>query len=49
MKSYPNDTAVAMAIPRAADFPLPLAAVIHTVLRKVFSDIASTNFKRAFA
>ena len=49
MLEYPKPTAVAKARPKAADFPRPLAAVIATVLRSVFSDMASTNFKRAFA
>ena len=47
--TYPKPTAVAMARPRAADFPRPLAAVMATVLRNVFSDIASTNFNRPLA
>lgn len=44
---YPNPTAVAIASPRAADLPRPLAAVMITVLLNVFSDIASMNFKSA--
>ena len=41
--------AAAIATPRAADFPRPLAAVRVTVLLKVFSAMASTNVRRAFA
>lgn len=47
--SYPNATEAAIAKPKAADFPLPLAAVITTVLRSVFSEMASTNFRTATA
>ena len=47
--TYPNATADAMARPRAADLPRPLAAVRVTVLRRVFSEMASTNFSTAFA
>ena len=38
-----------MASPRAADLPLPLAAVRETVERNVFSEMASTNFNKALA
>lgn len=47
--TYLNPTAVAMARPRAADLPRPRAAVITTVLLKVFSEIASMNFKSPLA
>lgn len=47
--THPNPTAVAIARPRAADLPRPLAAVITTVLLNVFSDIASTNFSNPLA
>ena len=49
LHAYPNATADAMARPRAADLPRPLAAVRVTVLHRVFSEIASTNFSTAFA
>lgn len=49
MFEYPKATAPATAKPRAADFPLPLDAVRETVERKVFSEMASTNFNTAFA
>lgn len=49
LEAYPNATAEANASPKAADFPLPRAAVNVTVLFKVFSDIASINFRTAFA
>ena len=49
MLLYPCATAPAMAIPSAADFPLPLAAVRATVLRRVFSAIASVKTRRALA
>jgi len=42
-------TAPAIAKPRAADFPRPLAAIIVTVVLKVFSAIASINFMMDFA
>lgn len=47
--SYPKATAPAIANPRAADFPLPRAAVSATVLLRVFSEIPSMNFKTALA
>lgn len=47
--TYPNATAPAIANPSAADFPRPRAAVRATVLRKVFSEIASMNFSTALA
>ncbi len=47
--SYPNATALAIANPREADLPRPLAAVITTVLRRVFSEIASIHFNNARA
>lgn len=47
--SYPNATAPAIARPRAADLPLPRAAVRATVLLRVFSEIPSMNFKTALA
>ena len=47
--NYPKATAAAMATPRAADFPRPLAAVRTTVLRSVFSVILSMNVIIAFA
>ena len=40
---YPYATAAAIAMPIEADFPRPLAAVKETVLRRFFSEIASTN------
>ena len=46
---YPKATAAAMLRPRAADLPRPRAAVMATVLRSVCSDMASTNFNKAFA
>lgn len=46
---YPNATAPAIARPRAADLPRPLAAVRATVLLRVFSEIPSMNFKTALA
>ena len=45
--THPKPTAVAIAKPNAADLPRPLAAVMTTVLRNVFSDIASTNLSNA--
>ena len=42
-------TAPAMAMPMAADFPRPLAAVKATVERNVFSLAASKNVTTAFA
>ncbi len=47
--TYPNATALAIANPREADFPRPLAAVMTTVLRRVFSEIASIHFNNARA
>ena len=47
--TYPNATAEASASPKAADFPRPRAAVKVTVLRRVFSDMASTNLRTALA
>ena len=47
--TYPNATADASASPKAADFPRPRAAVKVTVLRRVFSDMASTNLRTALA
>lgn len=47
--AYPRAIAPAMATPRAADFPLPRAAVSATVLRNVFSEIASRKVITAFA
>ena len=47
--TYPNATAEANDSPKAADFPRPRAAVSVTVLLNVFSDIASTNLRTAFA
>ena len=47
INTYPKATALAIARPSAADLPRPLAAVITTVLRNVFSDIASINFSNA--
>ena len=49
LRTDPKATLEAMASPRAADLPRPLAAVKATVLRRVFSEIASTNFSTAFA
>lgn len=49
MLEYPNATAAAIDSPSAADFPRPLAAVNETVAFKLFSEIASINFKTAFA
>ena len=49
VKLYPNATAEAKDSPKAADFPRPRAAVRVTVLLNVFSDIASTNLRTAFA
>ena len=46
---YPKATAAAMLRPSAADLPRPRAAVMATVLRSVCSDMASTNFNKAFA
>lgn len=46
---HPKATAPAIASPKAADFPRPLAAVNATVLRRVFSEMASINFRTAFA
>jgi hypothetical protein len=48
-EAYPKATADAMARPKAADLPRPRAAVSATVLRRVFSEIASKNVKIAFA
>jgi hypothetical protein len=48
-EAYPNATADAMARPKAADLPRPRAAVSATVLRRVFSEIASKKVKIAFA
>ena len=48
-KSYPKDIALAIARPNAADLPRPLAAVIATVLRFDFSEIASINRRTALA
>lgn len=48
-KPHPNATAPATASPRAADLPRPLAAVRATVLRRVFSEIASMNFSTPLA
>lgn len=42
---YPCAIAAAIATPKAADFPLPRAAVRETVLRRVFSAIASMNVR----
>ncbi|KPP73949.1 hypothetical protein Z043_106927 [Scleropages formosus] len=47
--SYPNATAPATARPSAADLPRPLAAVRATVLRRVFSEMASMNLSTALA
>lgn len=47
--THPKATAPAMASPKAADFPRPLAAVNATVLLRVFSEMASINFRTAFA
>lgn len=47
--THPKATAPAMASPKAADFPRPLAAVNATVLLRVFSEMASMNFRTAFA
>ncbi len=49
MATNPKATAEAMARPKAADLPRPLAAVRATVLRRVFSLTASTNLSTAFA
>lgn len=49
IQTYPNATAEAKESPKAADFPRPRAAVRVTVLLKVFSDMASTNLRTAFA
>lgn len=46
---YPNATAEANDRPIAADFPRPRPAVKVTVLRNVFSEITSMNFKTDFA
>jgi hypothetical protein len=46
---YPCARAAETAIPSAADFPRPRAAVRVTVDDSVFSAIASTNVKSAFA
>jgi hypothetical protein len=46
---YPKAIAPAMASPKAADLPLPRAAVSDTVDLNVFSDTASINFRRALA
>lgn len=47
MLAYPNATAAEMARPSAADLPRPRAAVSDTVLRRVFSDMASINLSKA--
>lgn len=47
--TYPNATAPAIANPSAADLPRPRAAVRATVLRNVFSEMASINFNTALA
>lgn len=47
--THPKATAPAIANPKAADLPRPLAAVNATVLRRVFSEMASINFRTAFA
>lgn len=47
--THPKATAPAIASPKAADFPRPLAAVSATVLLRVFSEMASMNFRTAFA
>lgn len=49
MFEYPCASAAAIARPNAADFPRPRAAVRVTVEDNVFSAIASTNVKIAFA
>lgn len=46
---YPKATAPDTANPRAADLPRPRAAVRVTVLRRVFSEMASMNFSTALA
>ena len=46
---YPNTTAEASDKPIAADFPRPRPAVKVTVLRRVFSEITSINFRTDFA
>ncbi|KAI4487706.1 hypothetical protein M0802_011896 [Mischocyttarus mexicanus] len=45
---YPKEIAPAIANPKAADLPRPLAAVSDTVDLNVFSDIHSMNFSNAF-
>ena len=47
--THPNAMAAAIPRPRAADLPRPLPAVSVTVLRKVFSEMASINTRRALA
>ena len=47
--THPKATAAAIATPRAADLPRPLDAVKATVVRSVFSEMASTNCNTAFA
>lgn len=49
MFEYPNAIAAAIANPKAADFPLPLAAVNDTVASNRFSEIESMNFSKAWA
>jgi len=44
---YPNATAAAIDSPSAADFPRPRDAVKETVADKLFSEMASINFKTA--
>lgn len=46
---HPKATAPAIASPKAADLPRPLAAVNATVLLRVFSEMASINFRTALA
>lgn len=48
-KTYPKATAPAIANPKAADFPRPLAAVKATVLLRVFSEMASMNLRTPLA
>lgn len=47
--THPKATAPAIASPKAADLPRPLAAVNATVLLRVFSEMASINLRTAFA
>ena len=49
MFEYPCASAAAMAKPRAADFPRPRPAVRVTVDESVFSAMASTNVRIAWA